>query len=187
MMRASPSWNSYKYVTAILSGDPKLLDTLVIILFYSTYWLENIVFLNHTRAVTIFDLHTLLNQVFWLSRSMTVLCILLLFYTKNNRYLNHPVSTSGLKKYQNMFNTVEMHYTIYTTKLHQSFTFFSSENRVYKASCTQKPEADQYLALKLLCYFISLLEVRKNFSLMLFSDVWLIIYHGKETKLLSRE
>lgn len=108
----------------ILSADWKLLDTLLIIPFYPTHWLENVAFLNHTCPVTIFDFHPLLNRDCGLSRSMKTFFILLVFYTKNNKYCNSPVSTSGLNKYQNMFNTVEMYYTVYITKLLQSFTFF---------------------------------------------------------------
>lgn len=42
------------------------------------------------------------------------------------------------------------------------------------------------MAIKLFWYFIFLLEVRKNFWLMVFSDVQLIIYNDKQTRLLSK-
>lgn len=146
-----------------MSGESKLLDTLLIISFYSTHWPENVAFLNHTIPVTILDLHTLLNQACWLSRSIRIFFILLVYYTKNNQYWNSPVSTSGLNKHQNMFNTVEMYYTVYITNLLQSFTFFSQQIESIKKAALRTLRQINFYGHKIVLLFYFLTRSEEEF------------------------
>lgn len=82
---------------------------------------------------------------------------------KNNQYWNSPVSTSGLNKYQNMFNTVEMYYTVYITNLLQSFTFFSQQIESIKKAALRTLRQINFYGQKIVLLFYFLTKSEEEF------------------------